>query len=254
MTQWTKNWWAFALRAALAIVAGIVALIWPGVALTAIVTLFGLYAMADGVFAIAAAVRGLKSSERWGALLFEGFVGVAAGAAALFWPGISALALTYLVAGWALVTGTLEIAAAVRLRKVITGEWLLIVGGLLSILFAVVVVAYPGSGWCCSRGGLAPMHFRTVSCPPCSRFACGTGPSTSHPSRTRSVSIRAGEPNGEPNASRVRFVVSYERTPWRLHCSNRFAAPGSRFRSWFRRSTRRRDPTRRSQPCGGRPK
>lgn len=146
MTQWTKNWWAFALRAALAIVCGIIALVWPGVALAAIVTLFGLYAMADGVFATVAAVRGLKSSERWGALLFEGFVGIGAGAAALFWPGIGALALTYLVAGWALLTGMLEIAAAVRLRKLITGEWLLIIGGLLSILFAVVVVAYPGSG------------------------------------------------------------------------------------------------------------
>jgi uncharacterized membrane protein HdeD (DUF308 family) len=79
-------------------------------------------------------------------MLLEGLVGIAAGAIAIFWPGIGALALTYLVAAWALVTGAFEIAAAIRLRKVMTGEWLLLIAGLLSIVLAVLVALFPGTG------------------------------------------------------------------------------------------------------------
>jgi uncharacterized membrane protein HdeD (DUF308 family) len=143
---WNGMWWALALRALAAILFGIIAIILPGPTLAAIVIVFGIYAIADGVLAIIAAVQGIRKKERWGPMLFQGVVGIIAGAIAVFWPGIGALALTYLVAGWALVTGAFEIAAAIRLRKIITGEWMLFVAGLLSIILAALVAFFPGAG------------------------------------------------------------------------------------------------------------
>jgi uncharacterized membrane protein HdeD (DUF308 family) len=143
---WNSNWWALGLRALAAILLGIIALAMPGPTLGAIVIVFGIYAITDGVLAIIAAIRGIRRKERWGAMLFEGIIGIVAGAIALVWPGIGALALTYLVAGWALATGAFEIAAAIRLRKIMTGEWLLMIAGILSIVFAVLVAAFPGVG------------------------------------------------------------------------------------------------------------
>lgn len=139
-------WWAIALRALAAILLGIIAIFLPGPTLAAIVIVFGIYAITDGILAIIAAFRGFRRKERWGPMLAEGLVGLIAGALAIFMPGIGALALTYLVAGWALVTGALEIAAAIRLRKAIKGEWLLLIAGLLSIVLAVLVALFPGAG------------------------------------------------------------------------------------------------------------
>jgi uncharacterized membrane protein HdeD (DUF308 family) len=143
---WNSNWWALGLRAVAAILLGIIALAMPGPTLAAIVIVFGIYAIIDGVLAIIAAVRGIRRKERWGAMLLEGIVGIVAGGIAIFSPAIGALALTYLVAAWALVTGALEIAAAIQLRKIMTGEWLLLIAGLLSIVLAVLVAAFPGVG------------------------------------------------------------------------------------------------------------
>jgi uncharacterized membrane protein HdeD (DUF308 family) len=143
---WSSNWWTLALRALAAILLGVIALWLPGPTLAAIVIVFGIYAITDGVLAILAAVRGIRRKERWRAMLFEGIIGIVAGAIAVMWPGIGALALTYLVAGWALATGALEIAAAIRLRKIMAGEWLLMIAGILSIVLAVLVAAFPGVG------------------------------------------------------------------------------------------------------------
>jgi len=146
LAGWSSNWWALGLRALAAILLGVIALWLPGPTLAAIVIVFGIYAITDGVLAILAAVRGIRRKERWGAMLFEGIIGIVAGAIAVMWPGIGALALTYLVAGWALATGALEIAAAIRLRKIMAGEWLLMIAGILSIVLAVLVAAFPGVG------------------------------------------------------------------------------------------------------------
>ena len=143
---WNSNWWALGLRALAAILLGIIALAMPDLTLAAIVVVFGIYAIADGILAIIAAIRGIRRRERWGAMLLEGIVGIVAGAIALFSPAIGALALTYLVAAWALATGVLEIVAAIRLRKIMTGEWLLLTAGLLSIVLAILVAVFPGVG------------------------------------------------------------------------------------------------------------
>jgi uncharacterized membrane protein HdeD (DUF308 family) len=143
---WTGMWWALALRALAAILLGVIAIMVPGPTLAAIVLVFGIYAITDGILAIIAAVRGLRKKQRWAPMLFEGIVGIAAGVIAIFWPGIGALALTFLVAGWALATGAFEIAAAIRLRKEIKGEWLLLLAGVLSVILAVLLVVFPGAG------------------------------------------------------------------------------------------------------------
>jgi uncharacterized membrane protein HdeD (DUF308 family) len=143
---WTGNWWALALRASAAILLGIFAFLLPGATLAAVVLLFAVYAIVDGVFSIVAAIRGIRRHERWGAMLLQGILGIIAGVIAFLYPGIGALGLTYLVAAWALVTGALEIAAAIKLRKLVSGEWLLILSGILSILFAVLLAAFPGIG------------------------------------------------------------------------------------------------------------
>jgi len=141
-----RNWWALALRGVLAMIFGVVALLMPGITLEVLIFLFGAYAGVDGIFAIVAGVSAARQGERWGALVLEGVADIIAGAIALFVPVAVALAFIYLVAAWALVTGALEIATAIRLRREIEGEWLLILGGVVSILFGLAVAVFPGIG------------------------------------------------------------------------------------------------------------
>jgi uncharacterized membrane protein HdeD (DUF308 family) len=142
----TEKWGPLVLRGIAAIIFGVLAFACPGITLRAPVVLFAACALVDGAFAIAAALNKTNRSGNWGAMLLRGILGIIAAIAAVTWPAITALVLLYLVAGWALATGILEIAPAVRLRKAITREWLLIVSGILFILFGVALVAFPGQG------------------------------------------------------------------------------------------------------------
>ena len=139
----SRNWWALALRGLAAIVFGILAFTWPGITLWALILLFGAYMLVDGVFAIVAAVRAAGNEARWWLLLVEGILGVLAGIVAFVWPGLTALALLYFVAAWAIVTGIFEIVGAIRLRREIEGEWALILSGALSVLFGVLLAVIP---------------------------------------------------------------------------------------------------------------
>jgi uncharacterized membrane protein HdeD (DUF308 family) len=141
----TRNWWAVALRGLAGILFGIITFVSPGISLAALVLLFGAYAFADGVLSIVSAVR-RRGADRWWLLLLQGIVGIGAGVVTLLWPGITALALLFVMAAWALVGGALQVAAAIRLRKVITGEWLLALSGVLSIALGVLLVLFPGPG------------------------------------------------------------------------------------------------------------
>ncbi len=136
-----RNWWLILIRGLAAIAFGIVCLVWPAISLLALVLLFGVYALVDGVGAI---VWGAQSG--WGAMVAVGVVSVLAGLIAFFWPGITALALLYVIAAWAIVRGVSEITAAVRLRRQIDNEWLLVIGGVISIVFGVLIALYPGAG------------------------------------------------------------------------------------------------------------
>jgi uncharacterized membrane protein HdeD (DUF308 family) len=141
-----RNWWSLVIRGIAAILLGVVTFAWPGITLAALVLLYGAYALVDGVMAIIGAVRAAQSHERWGALLIEGIAGIVAAAITVAWPGITALALVFVIAAWAIVTGVFELVAAVRLRKYITGEWLLALGGIASIAFGVLIVIAPLAG------------------------------------------------------------------------------------------------------------
>lgn len=141
-----RNWWATLLRGVAAIFFGLITLIAPGISLAALVLLFGAYAFADGVFAIVSAVRGRRRHDRWGLLLLRGGVGIAAALVALLWPGLTALTLVFVVAGWAIVTGVLEISTAIVLRKQITGEWLMILAGIASVIFGILLFVFPAAG------------------------------------------------------------------------------------------------------------
>jgi uncharacterized membrane protein HdeD (DUF308 family) len=141
-----RNWWVVLLRGVAGIIFGLVTFIAPGISLVALVLVFGAYAFADGILAIISAIRRRGESDRWWVLLLEGLAGVGAGVITLLWPGITALALLYVIAAWALVTGGLEIAAAIRLRKVITGEWLLVLAAIASIALGILLVLFPGPG------------------------------------------------------------------------------------------------------------
>jgi uncharacterized membrane protein HdeD (DUF308 family) len=143
----TRHWWSVALRGVLAVAFGVVAWIWPHITVHALVLLYGFYALVDGLLALAALlVGGSLVRERRVWLLVEGVAGIAAGVIAFLWPGITALVLLYLIAAWAIATGILEIAAAVWLRRELRGEWLLALGGVVSVLFGVFLIVRPGEG------------------------------------------------------------------------------------------------------------
>src|SRR5438477_8466674 len=146
LDQLVRHWWVLAVRGALAILFGVIAFVLPGHALLALVLLWGAWAFIDGVFAMVAALRAAERHARWGALLLEGVVGIAAGIFTFAWPGMTAIALLYLVAAWAIVTGILEIVAAVRLRRLIEGEWLLGLSGAASVLLGVLLMLMPAAG------------------------------------------------------------------------------------------------------------
>jgi uncharacterized membrane protein HdeD (DUF308 family) len=141
-----RNWWAVAVRGVAGIIFGILAFVMPVVTLAALVMLFGAYALVDGVFSIIAAVSGRTGARPWWALLLVGLVSIGAGLVTFFMPGLTALALAYVIAAWAIVTGVLEIIAAIRLRKVIRNEWWLGLSGALAIVFGVLLMLAPGAG------------------------------------------------------------------------------------------------------------
>jgi uncharacterized membrane protein HdeD (DUF308 family) len=141
-----ESWWSLVLRGLLAILLGVIAFTMPAITLGALVILFGVYALTDGIVAIIGAYRASKAHERWGVLLIEGLAGIVAAGVTVMWPGITALTLVLLIGAWALITGIFEIVAAVKLRKYISGEWLLLLSGIVSILFGLLVAILPLAG------------------------------------------------------------------------------------------------------------
>jgi uncharacterized membrane protein HdeD (DUF308 family) len=142
----TRYWWAVLLRGVIAVLFGLAALIWPDITLLALVILFGAYALVDGIINLGTAIFGGPNVSRRGWLVFEGIAGVILGVLTFAWPDITALVLLWVIAAWALVTGVLEIVAAVRLRREIQGEWMLAIGGALSVLFGILLAVWPAAG------------------------------------------------------------------------------------------------------------
>ena len=140
-----KNWWLEVLRGVAAIIFGVLALANPGIALVTLVLLWGIYALVDGVLAIAAAVMGGNPMPRWW-LAIVGLAGIGAGIMTFVYPSITAFVLLIFIAVWAIVLGIFQIYGAIKLRKEIEGEWFLILSGALSVLFGLLLLARPGAG------------------------------------------------------------------------------------------------------------
>jgi uncharacterized membrane protein HdeD (DUF308 family) len=136
------NWWALALRGVAAVLFGLIALLLPGLTALALILFFGAYALVDGVFALAAA-RGRAGRSR--PLLVEAVLDLIIGVICIFWPGTALVALVYLIAIWAIITGIALLAAGVALTRLV-GEVLPVIGGLLSVLLGVVLAVHPAVG------------------------------------------------------------------------------------------------------------
>jgi uncharacterized membrane protein HdeD (DUF308 family) len=137
-------WWLLALRGFAAIAFGILAFVWPHLTLLTLVFLFGAYAIVNGVLEIVQAFSGPKGS-RSAHLALQGIVSLLAGIVAFFMPGLTMLALLILIAAWAIVGGIFEIVAAIKLRKIIEHEWLLVLTGILSVLFGLALIIHPAA-------------------------------------------------------------------------------------------------------------
>jgi uncharacterized membrane protein HdeD (DUF308 family) len=139
------NWWVVALRGVLAILFGIAAFAMPAATMLALVLFFAAYSLLDGILGVVLAVRGARKGERWGWLLVNGLFGIAVGIAAALWPGLTVLAFVFMIAAWALISGGLMMGAAFGL-KVNHGRWLLVLGGILSLIWGVLLVVSPLAG------------------------------------------------------------------------------------------------------------
>ncbi|MDR0224840.1 MAG: HdeD family acid-resistance protein [Burkholderiaceae bacterium] len=141
-----RTWWVLLLRGLVAIAFGVLTWAQPVVSLTALILTFGAFTFVDGLLGVYSAIRGRDQMRHWRVLLLWGLAGVVVGVLTAVAPGITALVMALYIGAWALVTGVLQIVAAVRLRKEIEGEWLLVLGGLLSVVFGGFVLAQPGAG------------------------------------------------------------------------------------------------------------
>ena len=137
----SEHWWVVLLRGVLAILFGILAYSWPGLTAIVLVTIWGFYALIDGIFGVIAGIRG-----KWTSLVVLGLLGIAAGVVALLRPGLAAISLLWVLAVWVIVAGAMQISAAIRLRKEVQGEWLWILSGVLMVGLGLVFFLFPGAG------------------------------------------------------------------------------------------------------------
>jgi uncharacterized membrane protein HdeD (DUF308 family) len=140
-----RYWWLFLLRGIVAILFGVLAFIWPGLTLITLVLFYGAFVLVDGILALGHAVMGGGVGSRWW-LALVGLAGIVAGALTFLWPGITALVLLFFIAGWSIALGVFQIVGAIRLRKEIDNEWWLILSGVLSVLFGLILLITPGAG------------------------------------------------------------------------------------------------------------
>jgi uncharacterized membrane protein HdeD (DUF308 family) len=142
----SRNWWMVLLRGLLAISFGVLTFTQTGITLAALILFVGAFALVEGLMAIIAAIRVRRVDREWWVLLMEGSFGVAIGLITFLNPAITVLALSFYIATWAVTLGVLRVVSAIRLRRVIKGELWLILSGLVSVLFGVLMLAFPGAG------------------------------------------------------------------------------------------------------------
>jgi uncharacterized membrane protein HdeD (DUF308 family) len=146
LAELSKVWWAFLIRGLAAILFGVLALFWPAATLAVLVILFGAYVLVDGVFLLVKAIGSWKArDDRW-LLLIGGLLSIGIGVMTFVAPAVTAVALLFYIAAWSLATGIIEIVSGIRLRKELLGEIWWILAGIASIIFAVLLMLFPGAG------------------------------------------------------------------------------------------------------------
>ncbi len=146
LSSLTRNWWTFLLQGLFALIFGVLVLVSPSSALIALVYLFGAFAMVDGICTVAAGITFRSSMPHWWVALLQGLLGILIGFSTLLWPQITWLVLLSFIAAWAILSGALEVALGIQVRKAIAGEWMMIAGGILSILLGALLVVFPVAG------------------------------------------------------------------------------------------------------------
>jgi uncharacterized membrane protein HdeD (DUF308 family) len=142
-----RDWWVFAIRGIAAIVFGILAFVWPETTLTVLVLLFGAFVLVDGISLLIALASGdaLARRHAW-AVGIMGVLGIVAGIVTFLWPDLTAVSLLYIIAIWAIAMGTFQVIGAVVLRRALDNEVWMGLGGLASIAFGVLLIAFPSGG------------------------------------------------------------------------------------------------------------
>jgi uncharacterized membrane protein HdeD (DUF308 family) len=146
MMNLSRNWWLVALRGLLAILFGVGAFVWPALTWLVLILMFGMYAIVDGIFAMVSGMFQSRYSPRWWVFLVEGFISLIAGVIVLLQPGLAGITLVIVIAIWAVLTGLLEVIAAIRLRREIRNEWMLGFGGFLSVMLGLLMLLQPAAG------------------------------------------------------------------------------------------------------------
>lgn len=142
----TRNWGWVALRGVAALIFGLLTLMNPAITLAVLVLFFGAYALVDGIFAVVTAIANRRGEPHWVALLIAGLAGIVIGICTFLAPGITATLLLYFIAAWAIIVGIAELTAAFRLRKIVTGEWMLVLAGILAVALGLLLLTRPAVG------------------------------------------------------------------------------------------------------------
>jgi len=142
----TRNWGWVALRGVAALIFGLLTLMNPAITLAVLVLFFGAYALVDGIFAVVTSIANRRGEPHWVALLIAGLAGIVIGICTFLAPGITATLLLFFIAAWAIIVGVAELTAAYRLRKIVTGEWMLVLAGILAVALGLLLLTRPAVG------------------------------------------------------------------------------------------------------------
>ena len=146
MMVFTRDWTSVLMRSIVALILGILIIAWPGLTIQLFLLLFGVFAFVEGFFAVFDAIGRARGGATWWPRLLRGVLGIGVGIVVFAWPGVTALILVYIIAAWAFATGIVEIVSAIEYRREISGEWMLAIIGILSVLFGLLLFANPLAG------------------------------------------------------------------------------------------------------------
>ena len=146
MKTFSDYWWMTLIRGIVAVIFGVAALVWPTITLIALLTIFGIFMLIEGIITFVSAFRASREETSWWWLVIEGVVDFIIGVAVFAIPGITTVALLYFIAAWAIIAGAIKIITALQNRREISGVWLYGLGGLISLIFGLAVLTNPGIG------------------------------------------------------------------------------------------------------------